>query len=159
MPDLKCQMLLVGDPHDPSPYFPGRSFLLRSSMLHAPLALTGFQARRARLFAGSKDATSFLITLAAPFLKDPPSGPAHVLLGVGEEELDLHEIDVVSSSLSFKREGVFRVSTRVPLRSTVLLQEKASWTLPLLIPRRLPASLRLNLLGSSTSLSLWTRLT
>ena len=83
MPDLKCQVLLVGNPHDTVPYFPGRALILRSTMLTAPLRLTGFQSRRARLFLGSSGPTTFLITLSSPSSKDPPSGNPHPLLGVG----------------------------------------------------------------------------
>lgn len=159
MPDLKCQVLLVGNPDDRTPYFPGRSFILRTTTLVTDLTLNGFHARRSRLFVGTHGPSSHLITLSSLFTPVPPSGNPHVHLGVGEQEIELLEIDTVSSPLTFQREGAFRIATRVPLRSTVLLEEKAPWILPLLIPRRLPASLRLVPTGSSPCLSLWSRLT
>jgi hypothetical protein len=159
MPDLKCQVLLVGDPGDTHAYFPGRSFLLRSTTLVTDLPLSGFLARRARLFVGTHGPTTHLITLSSLLAIPPPSGNPHVHLGVGEEEIDLLEIDVVSAPLTSKKEGTFRISARVPLRSTALLEDKASWIFPLLVPRRLPASLRLRPTGNSPCLSLWSRLT
>jgi hypothetical protein len=158
MTDAKCQVLLAGDPSSPSLYAPGRAFLLRSTMIATDLPLTGFHARKARLFVGTKNTLTHLITLAHPFDPTPPSGNPYPHLGVGEEEIDLLEIDVVALALTFKKKGSFRMSTRVPLRTTAIFEERVPWIFPLLIPRRLPASLRTMSKGSFSCLSQWTRL-
>lgn len=159
--DIKTQCVLSEDPADSLPYSPGRPFLLRVGVTLIPFPLQLRTLPRAcRLFAAHSpsDPSCWLILLLNPLSPLAPSGDPHRHLALTEGELALTELPPCRASLfSTAPDRLTSLVTRIPLRSLPIIVERTPWLPPLLIPRRLPASLRLTQINSSC-LSLWIRL-
>lgn len=159
--DVKTQCVLSEDPADALPYHPGRPFFLRTGVTPIPFPLQDRTLKRTcRLFAAHSpsDPSAWLILLLNPLSPLAPFGDPHPHLSLSEGELALTELPPCRASLfSTAPDRLTSFVSRVPLRSLPIITERTPWLPPLLIPRRLPSSLRLTQTNSSC-LSLWIRL-